>query len=398
MIMELTLDFLIKEMEKVGAHFDSFSIFLRKSRIIPLKIFDITSPTANILKQEMLSIGGDVVVHKNVVNCGINKNDVILLGTKKHYDILIKKLENINYFDIPKVYNLLKNFFEKDKVSYIESPWKRKIIFDRTLIMGIINVTPDSFYANSRKINLEEILNTAKYMIENKVDIIDIGGQSTRPGSDPVDEEEEINRVIPAVKIIRENFSNIFISVDTYRARVAEKAIELGADMINDISGFRFDDNLVKVISEYKIPYVLMHMKGTPKDMQINPYYDDVIKEIYEFFLERLNYAEGYRVDLDKVIIDPGIGFGKRYEDNLEILARITEFKSLKKPILIGASRKSFIGKVLGDIPPEERLEGTLGVTALCALKDVDIVRVHDVKENKRVIDVIEAIKCIRSS
>jgi dihydropteroate synthase len=398
MIMELTPEFLIKEMEKVGAHFDSFSIFLRKSRIIPLKIFDITSPTANILKQEMLAIGGDVVVHKNVVNCRVDKSDVILLGTKKHYDILMNKLENISYFDIPKVYKLLKNFFEKDKVSYIESPWKRKITFDRTLIMGIINVTPDSFYAGSRKINLEEILNTAKYMIENKVDIIDIGGQSTRPGSDPIDEDEEINRVIPAVRVIRENFSNVFISVDTYRAKVAEKAIELGADMINDISGFRLDDSLVKVVSEYKIPYVLMHMKGTPKDMQVNPYYEDVIKEIYEFFLERLNYAEKYGVDLDKVVIDPGIGFGKRYEDNLEILARITEFKSLKKPILIGASRKSFIGKALGDIPPEERLEGTLGVTALCVLKDVDIVRVHDVKENKRVIDVIEALKCIRPS
>jgi dihydropteroate synthase len=398
MIMELTPEFLIKEMEMVGTHFDSFSIFLRKSRIIPLKIFDITSPTANILKQEMLAIGGDVVVHKNVVNCRVDKSDVILLGTKKHYDILMNKLENISYFDIPKVYKLLKNFFEKDKVSYIESPWKRKITFDRTLIMGIINVTPDSFYAGSRKINLEEILNTAKYMIENKVDIIDIGGQSTRPGSDPIDEDEEINRVIPAVKVIREKFSNVFISVDTYRAKVAEKAIELGADMINDISGFRLDDSLVKVVSEYKIPYVLMHMKGTPKDMQVNPYYEDVIKEIYEFFLERLNYAEKYGVDLDKVVIDPGIGFGKRYEDNLEILARITEFKSLKKPILIGASRKSFIGKALGDIPPEERLEGTLGVTALCVLKDVDIVRVHDVKENKRVIDVIEALKCIRPS
>jgi dihydropteroate synthase len=398
MIMELTPEFLKKEMEKVGAHFDSFSIFLRKSKIIPLKIFDINSPTANILKQEMLAIGGDVVVHKNVINCRVDKSDVILLGTKKHYDILMNKLENINYFDIPKVYKLLKNFFEKDKVSYIESPWKRKITFDRTLIMGIINVTPDSFYAGSRKINLEEILNTAKYMIENKVDIIDIGGQSTRPGSDPIDEDEEINRVIPAVKVIRENFSNVFISVDTYRAKVAEKAIELGADMINDISGFRLDDGLVKVVSEYKIPYVLMHMKGTPKDMQVNPYYEDIIKEIYEFFLERLNYAEKYGVDLDKVVIDPGIGFGKRYEDNLEILARITEFKSLKKPILIGASRKSFIGKALGDIPPEERLEGTLGVTALCVLKDVDIVRVHDVKENKRVIDVIEALKCIRPS
>jgi len=174
--------------------------------------------------------------------------------------------------------------------------------------------------------------------------------------------------------------------------------LEKGADIVNDISAFRFDESLVKVVAELKVPYILMHMKGTPKDMQKNPYYDDVIREIIEFFEERIEYANKNGVDPEKIIIDPGIGFGKRYEDNLEIMARLKEFKSLKKPILIGASRKSFIGKALGDLPPEERLEGTLGITALCVLNDVDIIRVHDVKENKRVVKVLEEIKCIRSS
>lgn len=398
MIMEITHKFLEEEMKKVGAHPASFPIFERKSSIILLKIFDLSTPTANVLKQEMLSVGGDVVVHKNSINCKIERTDVILMGTKRHYEILIQKIENLEYFDLPRVVHELKEYFNKDKPKSMLTPWNRVLSFEKTLIMGIINVTPDSFYIGSRKLNKEEILNTAKDMVENGVDIIDIGGQSTRPGSSFVNEEEEWNRVIPAIEAIRENFPEVLISVDTFRAKVAEEAIKKGADIINDISAFRFDENLLRIVKEYKVPYILMHMKGTPKDMQINPYYEDVIKEIYEFFIEKINFMVENGIEENKIIIDPGIGFGKRYEDNLEILARLKEFKSLKKPLLIGASRKSFIGKALSDLPPEERLEGTLGITALCVLNDVDIIRVHDVKENKRVVKVLEAIKCIKFS
>jgi len=397
-LVEISIDFLKKEIEKVDAYPDSFPIFEKKSKIIPLKLYDISSPTANILKQEMLSLGGDLVVHKNVVNCKVEKTDVIFLGTLKQYELLIKKIERQKYFDIPRVLKELQDYLEKRKVESIETLWGKKLNFNRTLIMGVINVTPNSFYAGSRKEKIEEILKTASDMVENGVDIIDIGGESTRPGSEPVSEEEELNRVIPAIEVIRENFPDLVISIDTYRAKVAKEALEKGADMVNDISGLMFDKELVKVIADSKAPLILMHIKGTPENMQQNPYYDDVIKEIIEYFLERMEFAESFGVDLSKVIIDPGIGFGKRYEDNLEILARLREFKSLKKPILIGASRKAFIGKALGDIPPEERLEGTLGITALCVLNDVDIVRVHDVKENKRVIKVLEAIKCLKHS
>lgn len=398
MIMEISHEFLGKEMEKVGAHPLSFPIFKRKSSIILLKIFNISSPTANVLKQEMLSVGGDVVVHKNSIDCKVDRTDVILMGTKKHYNILIQKIENLKYFDLSRVVYELKEYFVKEKPKLIVTPWNRVLNFNRTLLMGIINVTPDSFYSNSRKLEKEDILNTAKSMVENGVDIIDIGGQSTRPGSSFIDEEEELNRVIPAVEMVRESFPEVLISVDTFRAKVAEEAIKKGADIINDISAFRFDGNLVRIVKEYNTPYILMHMKGTPKDMQINPHYIDLTKDILEFFVEKLDFIVKNGVNEDRVIIDPGIGFGKRYEDNLEILARIKEFKSLKKPLLIGASRKSFIGKALSDLPPEERLEGTLGVTALCVLNDVDIIRVHDVKENKRVVKVLEAIKCIRLS
>ncbi|ACI19373.1 dihydropteroate synthase [Dictyoglomus thermophilum] len=398
MIVEITPEFLEKEMARVGAHPVSFEIFERKAQIIPLKIFNISSPTANIIKQEMLSLGGDAIVHKNVINCKVENSDIILLGTKKHYELLLQKLEKNNYFDLPRVFQELKEYLLKEKVREISSPWGRVISFNRILVMGIINVTPDSFYSGSRKMQIDEILKTAEDMIMNGVDIIDIGGQSTRPGSEPVSLEEEISRVIPAIENIRRNYPDVLISVDTYYSQVAKLAVEKGADIVNDISAFRFDESLVKVVAELKVPYILMHMKGTPKDMQKNPYYDDVIREIIEFFEERIEYANKNGVDPEKIIIDPGIGFGKRYEDNLEIMARLKEFKSLKKPILIGASRKSFIGKALGDLPPEERLEGTLGITALCVLNDVDIIRVHDVKENKRVVKVLEEIKCIRSS
>jgi len=222
------------------------------------------------------------------------------------------------------------------------------------------------------------------------VDIIDIGGESTRPGSDRISEEEELNRVVPAVEIVRKNF-DVVISVDTYKAKVAEEALKNGAEMVNDVSALRFDPAMMDVLKTYKPAVVLMHMKGEPKTMQENPYYEDVVKEILYFFKERIEKLQQIGLE-DKVIIDPGIGFGKRLVDNLEIIRRISEFNSLKKPLLVGASRKSFIGQVLGNLPPEERLYGTLAVTAYCVLNGVDIVRVHDVKENLHVIKLIQAI------
>ncbi|KHC92878.1 dihydropteroate synthase [Thermotoga sp. Mc24] len=269
------------------------------------------------------------------------------------------------------------------------TPWNRKIEFGKTMLMGIINVTPDSFFSGSRKQSVLEAVETAKKMIEDGADIIDVGGMSTRPGSDPIDEEEELNRVIPVIKAIR-SITDVPISVDTYRWRVALKALEAGADIVNDISGYQFEPDIVRVVSENNAPYVLMHIKGTPKTMQENPHYEDVVKEIKEYFSEKIEHLKEKGVS--QIILDPGIGFGKRYEDNLEILRRIDEFKEFKLPILVGASRKSFIGITLGNVPPEERLEGTLAVTAYCTLKGVDIIRVHDVLPNKRVIRMMEAI------
>ncbi|MBZ4651154.1 dihydropteroate synthase [Thermosipho sp. (in: thermotogales)] len=264
----------------------------------------------------------------------------------------------------------------------------KEINFDHTYIMGIINVTPDSFYPGSR-IDRDRLIDTVSQMIKHGAEIIDVGGESTRPGAQEVSLEEELNRVVPAIEIIKNNF-DIIVSVDTYKSKVAEESLKLGADIINDISAFRFDENMVNIAKKYDCPVILMHMKGTPRNMQQNPFYEDTIGEIITFLKERIEFSKKHGVE--KIIIDPGIGFGKRLIDNLLILKHIDEFKKLGYPVLVGASRKSMIGMIL-DLPVEERLEGTLAITAYSVMKDVDIIRVHDVKENYRVVKVIEAIK-----
>ncbi|AMW33654.2 dihydropteroate synthase [Fervidobacterium islandicum] len=258
----------------------------------------------------------------------------------------------------------------------------------RTKVMGIINVTPDSFYSGSR-VSEDELLKKVEEMVRNGVDIVDVGGESTRPGAEPVPLEEEIRRTVTAVKIIRQHF-DIPISVDTYKSEVARLSLEAGADIINDISALRFDEKMVDVAAQYKCPVIIMHMKGTPKTMQQNPEYTDVIAELLDFFKERINFAKSRGVG--QIIIDPGIGFGKKLEHNLAIFKHIDKFKELGYPVLIGASRKSMIGMIL-NLPPEERLNGTLALTAYCVMHDVDFVRVHDVKENVEVVKVMEAIK-----
>ncbi len=262
---------------------------------------------------------------------------------------------------------------------------------NHTSVMGIINVTPDSFYANSR-VNELDLLNRVEQMIKDGAEIIDIGGESTRPGSDPVPLEEEIRRVVPAVKMIRKHF-DIPISVDTYKSEVAKLSLEEGADIINDVSALRMDEKMINIVSHYKCPVIIMHMKGTPKTMQQNPHYDNVVGEIIDFFKERIKYLKSYGIE--EIIIDPGIGFGKTLEHNLEMLNKIDEFRTLGYPILIGASRKSMIGMIL-DKPPEGRLNGTLAITAYCALHNVEVVRVHDIRENVEVVKVIEAVKGVK--
>jgi len=265
--------------------------------------------------------------------------------------------------------------------------------FNRMKFMGIINATPDSFFEGSRTQNAELAIQKAIELIAQGADIIDIGGESTRPGCDPVTDEEEISRVIPIIEGIRKIDKRILISIDTYRSETARRAILAGGDIINDISAMSFDSKMAEIVKKFNVPVILMHIKGTPKNMQTNPVYEDVVKDVTAFFEERIAYAIEQGIARDKLILDPGIGFGKLYEHNIELIKRIGEFHKLGLPILLAVSRKSSIGIALGNVPPNDRLEGTLAVSCFAALKNIEMVRVHDVIENRRAVTMMEALK-----
>ncbi|MGC8754538.1 MAG: dihydropteroate synthase [Thermosulfidibacteraceae bacterium] len=262
---------------------------------------------------------------------------------------------------------------------------------ERPLVMGILNVTDDSFYSLSRAVTFDSAISSIERMVECGVDIVDIGGESTRPGADPISVDEELRRVIPIVEEVKKRYPELPISVDTYKSEVAKRSLEVGVEIINDVSAFRFDEKLYDVIVTYKPIYVLMHMKGTPKDMQVNPHYDDVVEEVKSFLMERAKILLDAGFPVENVVVDPGIGFGKRLMDNLLLIRAIPEFGKIA-PVLIGPSRKSFIGAILDGLPPEERLEGTLAVVAVSVFLGARIVRVHDVKEALRAVKVSWAL------
>lgn len=257
--------------------------------------------------------------------------------------------------------------------------------------MGILNVTPDSFSDGGRYFQKDQAIKRAIEMAEEGADIIDIGGESTRPGSEPVSLEEELQRTVP---IIRELVKLIPtpLSIDTYKAEVARQALDAGASMINDISGLGFDEEMVSVASNYKVPVVIMHIKGRPKDMQSNPTYEALIPEMLDYFRQKITFALEAGVDEGRIIIDPGIGFGKTFNHNLEILRELRSFTVFQRPLLVGASRKAFIGAILGGLPVGQRLEGTLATSVVAVLNGANILRVHDVKENLRAVKIADAI------
>jgi dihydropteroate synthase len=266
---------------------------------------------------------------------------------------------------------------------------KREFDFSRIYVMGIMNVTDDSFYPPSR-VKIDNVERKSLEMINEGVDIIDIGAESTRPGSDPIDPAEEIRRIDLAVRSIR-NVSDIPISIDTYRSQTAIAGLRAGADMINDVSGLEFDPDMSHVCADFDVPIVLMHIKGTPKNMQSDPHYDDVLKEVYEELQKKVEKAIKNGVKTSKIILDPGIGFGKRLEDNLKIIANLDEFQILGKPILIGISRKSMISKIM-PMDVNDRLEPTIALNTIAAMKGAKIIRVHDVFANVKAMRMVDAI------
>ena len=259
------------------------------------------------------------------------------------------------------------------------------------LLMAILNVTPDSFSDGGAYYSKNMAINHALKMEQEGADVIDIGGESTKPGADRVTESEEMKRVIDVIEGVRSN-SEITISIDTTKSNVARSALDAGANLVNDISGLNFDSEMVKIVANYKAPVVIMHIKGTPKSMQTNPTYNNLIEEIISYFANQIEFAMANGISEKQIIIDPGIGFGKTVNDNFTIIKELSQFSQLGFPILVGPSKKSFIGETL-NLPVDQRVEGTSAAIAACIINGANIIRVHDVKEMRRVMIVSSKIR-----
>lgn len=371
-------------------------IMLPKASNYAVKINAISCVAANILKQEMLSLGGEVALPRLAITGKQKKIDCVLIGSLAHINSLNKKLK-VQSFGLNRLAENLKVLLNNHRQeSFNLSLGKFHLSLNsRPYIMGIVNLTPDSFsqdglYSLSNTgFDFAKILDFASKMVDQGADIIDLGGESSRPGAREVSAKEETARVMPAVKILAKRLK-VPISVDTYKPEVACQALDNGAVIINDITALR-NPKMRKVISRYKAGVVLMHMKGRPRTMQNNPEYgsliDDIIKSLDTSILRALDSG----IARDKIIIDPGIGFGKTLAHNLDILKRLREFKSLGRPILVGPSRKSFLGKIL-NVPPQERIFGTIAACVMAIKNGANIVRVHDVDEVCAAIKVASAI------
>ncbi|MBW2630987.1 MAG: dihydropteroate synthase [Deltaproteobacteria bacterium] len=382
------------ELKKVGVDLPGIDAMLPKMENINLLLEGIECKIANILKQEMLSIGGDVAVARGSVSCSIDSTDAIIIGTPKQVRRLADKIapQPFTLRDISEdIRKVLDNITRDTFV--LRTPKREIIVGERTLVMGILNMTPDSFSDGGMFGSVEDALKYALEMEESGADIIDIGGESSRPGSEPVSAKEELDRVIPLIKKL-EGLLSIPISIDTTKADVARRAIESGAEMVNDISAMRFDTKMPEVIAGCHVPVVLMHMRGVPETMQEGDLaYRALMGEITGFLKESIENAQSSGVDVENIIVDPGIGFGKSTADNIAILRHLRELKTLGRPIMVGTSRKRFIGEITGEKLAGDRVAGTAASVAASIMNGADIVRVHDVEFMKKLSGVVAEIK-----
>jgi dihydropteroate synthase len=381
-----------EELKRVGADPRSWDIMAPKASFKLIKVSDVPFPAATILKQEMLSLGADAAVARGVVTAKVRRSDVLLMGTVAQLERLVDKIA-AQPFGLGRLSTELRRILFGLILPAEHELHCRELILHlgrRPHIMGVLNLTPDSFSDGGQFNTLERAIARAQEMVAEGADIIDVGGESTRPGAEPVSEEEELSRVLPVVERLCAEL-NVPISVDTQKAEVANRVLRAGAHMINDISALVSDKNMVDVVAESGAALVLMHMRGTPRNMQRKPHYEDVMAELFGFLDRRVQNAEAGGVLRDRLVVDPGIGFGKRVQDNLVILNRLSELHGLGLPVLLGVSRKSFIGKIL-DLPVDDRLEGTAAAVALAVSRGAHILRVHDVRAMNRVARMADAI------
>ncbi len=365
-----------------------------KGFVYHIKICDIPVFSANILKQEMLSMGADAALHRGALNGSVKTTHCLLLGHRAHFNLLMIKLRK-QPFGLARLGAEIRRTIR----DYETGPrtWdmgaRRLPVGSRTLVMGILNATPDSFSGDGiLNASPKEWVLKACSMAREGADILDVGGESTRPGAKPVSPRQELRRVVPVLKAIRRAV-RIPISIDTSKSEVAHAALDLGALTVNDVSALRFDKKMARLIARYKAGVILMHRLGESRTMQKNPRYrGDVVAEIVTFLSDAIRRACDAGIAPGKIAVDPGVGFGKTLEHNLDILRHLSEFKNLGRPICVGVSRKTFIGALLNE-EPAGRLLGTAAAVAMAVSRGAHIVRVHDVKEAKDVVRVCDAIR-----
>ena len=372
---------------RIGTDPRALAYLMPKRRVLHFYADNIDYRAASFLKQELLSRGGDVIVTKHVIDGKTDYSDVLLMATHKQLRSLIEKLKAMDCWGLKEFREKLSEAFKNCELTEweITSPAGHKIILSNdTKLMAIINLTPDSFYAPSR-IDEGKIIETAERFLREGAYILDVGAESTRPGSEPVSDSEELARLLPALRVLRRNFPDAIISIDTYKPEVARISAGEGADIINDISGFTFagTETMPEVIAGLNVPYVLSHTIGTPADMAKNESYGNVLADLSGYFRAKLEALDIAGVNRGNVIIDPGIGFGKGAEENFTVLKNIESLNIFGRPLLVGHSRKRFTGT--------DSIAGTLAVSALMYGR-VSLLRVHDVAENMRAIEISESV------
>jgi len=371
-------DDLVRELESLNVDKGGIALMAPKAKLHLLRLRALQSPAANILKQELLSIGGDCATSSTVILGEEKSQDIMIMATQRQLQKLAPKLK-AQPFGLKQVARQVDGFLKEQSRApdhallnlFVKEPG------NLPLIMGILNVTKDSFSDGGKYNDEESAINHGLSLVKDGADIVDIGGESTRPGSDPLPADDEIRKVIPVIAGLREQTDRP-ISIDTTKAVVARAALDAGANLVNDVSAGRHDPDMLAAVAEAGCPYVMMHMQGLPRTMQDQPRYDHLMDELHRFFDERIDAAVQAGIKESNLIIDPGIGFGKRREDNFEILRRLKELTIFRRPILVGASRKSLLRNPLGETP-RERLEETIAAHTIAMANGANIIRVHDI-------------------
>lgn len=386
------VDTVARELRRVGSEETGVRLMAPRGLQRLVRLEAVPARAAIILKQEMLAHGGDAAIHAEVIDGEATHSAVVLLGSLHQLDEVCGALQRYSHglgTTGDAIRQALAHFVAR-RGALRCGPYTLPL-GEKTYIMGILNVTPDSFSGDGlAAAGISAAQRQAERMLAEGADILDIGGESTRPGTDAVPLDEELRRVVPVVKALAP--LGVPISVDTTKSAVASEALAAGATLINDISGLFFDPEMAAVVAAAGVPVVVMHMPGTPRTMQQHTGYDDLLTEVCTALQEATARAEAAGIPRDQVVLDPGFGFGKTVAHNLELLRRLRELTSYGQPLLLGTSRKSTIGKVLGDLPPQERVEGTIATTVLGIANGADIVRVHDIQANARAAKMADAI------